>query len=281
MEKRPSVALHDALDHLTSRETAHIKKGLAALEQHLASIALQPAGDNGYPSDEDPAYCAFLASQDTFDGNIAGQLCHLLRRLTDDGDAEVEATASQALMLLQGCVLLHRPSQRLFARQCNLQLLLDLIARETASSTLCIAALTTLVCCLVDRPASLRVFEACRGLELLCDTFKAAKTPHPVKIKMLEFFYFYLMPEKQESAREAQDGQAETVRSPSKTVGRRIIPRDLVGVVIDDEEGTVRAAPLNRSGPLLRSREEKKRLLGLHLTNVDALVASFDALAPF
>ncbi|ORY76338.1 cell division protein Cdc14 [Protomyces lactucae-debilis] len=285
-------SLLPALDLLVFPRLADAKQGLDAIERLFALVTLRAGVPHTFPGPIDEAYCSFTAVQDGFQGNVAGHLCHLLRRLLQEEPASrenatlIDDMTRQVLILLQGSVLLHPPSQALFARPANLHLLLNLVTLESTSVETTIAALTTLVCCLVDRPASLRVFEGCGGLASLCDAFKAEKTPHKVKIKMLEFFYFYLIREQQED-----DGEIKTVKmneqKQKESMGHWPIPRDLVGVTIDDEEGTVRPGkPAQRQqqqqpDTQLRTRLEKKRLLGEHLQNIDALVASFDELAPF
>jgi len=57
------------------------------------------------------------------------------------------------------------------------------------------AVLDTLLCILVDSSRSLRVFESCNGVQTIVKLLKRAHTPRDVRMKCLEFLYFYLMDE--------------------------------------------------------------------------------------
>ncbi|KAG9099017.1 hypothetical protein FRC06_005734, partial [Ceratobasidium sp. 370] len=125
-----------------------------------------------------------------------------------------------ALSALQGMALIHPRSKAYMGRKLSIQTFLDLLtalrhasanpddpdatvlpgvnttdATLAASlSPLACSVIDTLLCLLVDSPAALRVFEECNGLEVIVRTLKKV-TGQQVRMKCLEFLYFYLQDE--------------------------------------------------------------------------------------
>ncbi|KAI0278869.1 cell division control protein 14, SIN component-domain-containing protein [Russula aff. rugulosa BPL654] len=143
-----------------------------------------------------------------------------------DGQREAEASVlssqlAQALSIIQGVALTHHSTKAFLGRKYPFDVLLDLliISRHLASplpaskqptpsdevhthneeavppSVLPNAVLDTLLCILVDSSRSLRVFEDCSGVQTIVKLLKRAHTPRDVRMKCLEFLYFYLMDE--------------------------------------------------------------------------------------
>ncbi|EMD40396.1 hypothetical protein CERSUDRAFT_91116 [Gelatoporia subvermispora B] len=148
-----------------------------------------------------------------------------------DKEQEIEATLlsshlAQALSLIQGVVLMHATSKEYLGRRYALQILLDLMLASrhlsttpssppSATSTppspsrrlsrtrsqssfplpLASAILDTLLCVLVDSSPALRVFEETKGVQTVVRILKRAGTPREVRMKCLEFLYFYLLDE--------------------------------------------------------------------------------------
>lgn len=61
-----------------------------------------------------------------------------------------------ALDLIQGMILLHPHSRKLFAREIHMNVMLDLLDAGNSGAVQC-ATLLTLVCALIDHPANIRV----------------------------------------------------------------------------------------------------------------------------
>lgn len=176
------------------------------------------------------------------------------------------------LDLIQGVLLLHPPSRTLFAREIYMNLLLDLLdpinCPAIQSSTL-----LTLVTALLDNPANTRTFEELDGLLTVTSLFKQRATSREVKLKLVEFLYFYLMPETPTVPPGAGGSSAPNTavqRSPTKLV----------------------AGPFSRSvnvcgaggggrGRDTRTTDEKQALLGRYLNNVEDLVEDLKETAPF
>ncbi|MCJ1281439.1 hypothetical protein MMC26_000758, partial [Xylographa opegraphella] len=157
------------------------------------------------------------------------------------------------LDLLQGILLMHPPSRSLFAREIYMNLLLDLL-----DPTLCPAihssALHTLVAALLCTPRNTRTFETLDGLLTVTSLFKSRSASREVKMKSVEFFYFYLMPETPADSGLAIANMHVRSGSGSKWAG---------------EEGDTKGT------------EEKQALLGRYLGNVADLVEDLRESAVF
>ena len=133
-----------------------------------------------------------------------------------------------------------------------MNLLLDLLD-PTCCPAIQSSTLLTLVTALLATPANTRTFETVDGLLTVTSLFKSRGTGREVKMKIVEFFYFYLMPETP-----LLNGGPH--RSPSKKTG--------------NGEGEGRQVGT-------RTTEEKQALLGRHLSNVEDLVEDLRESAPF
>ncbi|KAG8772413.1 hypothetical protein FRC12_003087 [Ceratobasidium sp. 428] len=138
-------------------------------------------------------------------------------RPTPSTTADVTALALSAL---QGMAFIHPRSKTYMGRKLSIQTLLDLLTALRHASTnpddpdatmvsganipdatltatlspLACSVIDTLLCLLVDSPSALRVFEECNGLEAIVRTLKKV-TGQQVRMKCLEFLYFYLQDE--------------------------------------------------------------------------------------
>jgi hypothetical protein len=181
-----------------------------------------------------------------------------------------------ALDLIQGILLLHPPSRALFAREIYMNLLLDLL-EPTNCPAIQSATLLTLVTALLDCPANTRTFEDLDGLLTITSLFKLRATSREVKLKLVEFLYFYLMPETPTvpsiADPRASAPHAALHRSPSKRTSAF------------SRSATEHERPASsRDGSKSRdtkSTEEKQALLGRYLSNVEDLVEDLKETAPF
>ncbi len=85
-------------------------------------------------------------------------------------------------------------------------------------------------------------------------------------MKLLEFLYFYLMPETPPSTGANASGGGQLQRSPSKRIGAF---------------GGRSASGMGGEGEGTRTTEEKQGLLGRYLNNVEDLVEDLRESAPF
>jgi hypothetical protein len=150
-----------------------------------------------------------------------------------------------------------------------MNLLLDLLD-PTNCPAIQSSTLLTLVCALLDNPANTRTFEMLDGLLTVTSLFKLRATSREVKLKLVEFLYFYLMPETPTTASVSLPGTAVGLqRRESKLGGGVGISRTVAG----GEGGNGRGAT--------KSTEEKQALLGKYLSNVKDLVEDLKETAPF
>ncbi|KAH8920967.1 hypothetical protein BT69DRAFT_1351980 [Atractiella rhizophila] len=126
-----------------------------------------------------------------------------------------------ALSLLQGIILFHPPSKKIFESSWAIEVLLDLVnpsaiglpisskstTQTIQSDEIIVSCLDVLLASLVDYSVNIRAFEKTAGLEVLVGLLKRKKTPVAEKktpktdfrFKALEILYFYLLPEESPS----------------------------------------------------------------------------------
>ncbi|KAJ4267789.1 hypothetical protein NW762_003904 [Fusarium torreyae] len=284
-----------AFDNLSSYDGPKVRKGLRQVEGLLAQICLSNANsrndrahrgrdpdDDGseMPSpqqkdlaqlSQDPAFREFFKLQEGFEWNVPMRLIGTLDRLmAKGGDGGNDLLILSALDLIQGALLLHPPSKSLFAREQNMNLLLDLLEPFNCPAIQS-ATLLTLVTALIDTPVNTRTFESLDGLLTVTSLFKSRSTAREVKLKLVEFLYFYLMPEipsiPRADQRDSVPGMLQ--RSPSKLVG-----------AFNAESRRKRSGSDPESDVYLTT-EEKQELLSQHLSSVEDLVKDLRNCAPF
>ncbi|RDB19978.1 Cell division control protein 14 [Hypsizygus marmoreus] len=199
---RMKESLQDALDDLSSpRSSSESKsKALQTIERHLAQACLSKESPENLDN--------FTALQYTFECNVPSRLLawiaqstSTLETLTNKGamDHEREAQASKlssqlslSLSLIQGVVLNHPASKTYLGRKYALEATRPSTATPPPLSSM---VLDTLLCILVDSPTALRAFEDASGIQAIVKILKRAGTPREVRMKCLEFLYFYLLDE--------------------------------------------------------------------------------------
>ncbi|KAI0509394.1 putative cell division control protein [Xylaria bambusicola] len=276
-----------AFDNLSSYDNGKIRKGLRQVEGLLANICLSrqetsrdrrasmardPGQEQESPPNyknlselaDDPAFYEFFKLQEGFEWNVAVRLVNTLDRLlAKGGDGSNDLLILNALDLIQGVMLLHPPSKALFSREMYMNLLLDLIEPDFCPAIQS-ATLLTLVTALIDTPQNTRTFESLDGLLAVTSLFRSRGTSRDVKLKLIEFLYFYLMPETPSipsaASRDSVPGLLQ--RSPSK------LAKAFSNGGSRDEDGRPRSAGESST----RTQEEKQALLGRHLNSVEELV---------
>ncbi|KAK0387178.1 hypothetical protein NLU13_5491 [Sarocladium strictum] len=295
-----------AFDNLSSFDGPKVRKGLRQVEGLLAQICLSgndadddhdsgrdPGGstdhdihvdsdvdDGASPKQarkkdlahlsRDPAFQEFFKLQEGFEWNVATRLVGTLDRLlAQGGDGSNDLLILSALDLIQGLLLLHPPSKSLFSREQNMNLLLDLLEPVNCPAIQS-ATLLTLVTALISHPLNTRTFEALDGLLTVTSLFKSRSTSREVKLKLVEFLYFYLMPETPSIPRAGQRDSVPAMlqRSPSKLAG---------AFNADTRRGRAESV----GGSVTLTTEEKQELLSRHLSSVEDLVKDLRSCAPF
>ena len=204
----------------------------------------QPAASSRFKSDAD------------LHAIVAIRLIACLERLLSKAsNGQNDLLIVSTLELLQGILLIHPPSRSLFAREIYMNLLLDLLD-PSCCPAIQSSTLLTLVTALLAAPANTRTFETLDGLLTVTSLFKSRGTSRAVKMKIVEFLYFYLMPETPVSS--GVEGGVH--RSPSKRM-------------VNGEGGRRQAGT--------KTTDEKQALLGRHMSNVEDLVEDLRESAPF
>ncbi|KAJ5046153.1 hypothetical protein NUH16_002978 [Penicillium rubens] len=264
--------LAHSFDYLSSYEPSKIRKGLRQVEGLLAQICLskpKPVLDRRSRSPEaqpvpktlselrdDPAFREFSKLQESFQWNSRGS--------NGTNDMLIVCT----LDLIQGSLLLHRGSRTLFAREIYMNLLLDLLDPINCPAVQS-ATLLTLVTALLDCPSNTRTFEGLDGLLTVTSLFKLRATSREVKLKLVEFLYFYLMPE------------AMTPAPMSPPPGLQRSPSKLSSVPFSRSAHSAAANAASKANRDTRTTDEKQALLGRYLNNVEDLVEDLKETAPF
>lgn len=214
--------VQDILDELCSPRSSSEAKtwALERLEKQIAASCL--TADK--KSESKASWDHFLALQYTFECNVASRVLAWisvstakLEQSSNKGSSDERTLTSQlarALCIVQGIVLNHDPSKIFLSRKHSLEVLLELLLasrhlyfppeedrsgptrnKQPIEVPLTSTILDTLLCVLVDSPSALRVFESAHGVQVVVRILKRAGTPREVRMKCLEFLYFYLLDE--------------------------------------------------------------------------------------
>ncbi|KAK9446666.1 cell division protein Cdc14 [Limtongia smithiae] len=257
------LLLASSFDQLSSYDPSAVRRGLRHIEGLLAHIC-RPSPDSDHSLLEDPAYCEFLRLQDGFEWNLTLRLLSCLERLLGQPSSELQSLLIiSALDLIQGVLLIHPPSRRLFSRSVNMTIFLDLLDPMSDPSVQS-ATMNALVCALVNEWANVRTFETLDGLATVCTLFRRKETDHEVKLKILEFLFCYLVPESSSSSQPESyfSGTSSSHSSPEST-----------------SQTTNSQSSCRRHSS--RTTQEKQKMLGKYLNNVDSIVSELRKTQPY
>ncbi|KAL6251751.1 hypothetical protein RBB50_001961 [Rhinocladiella similis] len=276
--------LSHSFDYLSSPSPQKIRKGLRQVEGLLAQLCLSktsmtnkrqsmlllgsnpPTGKKLTELPEDPAFREFFKLQQSFQWNIAMRLVSCLERLLGkESNGTNDILIIQTLDLIQGVLLLHPPSRALFSQEIYMNLFLDLLDPSNCPAIQS-STIMALVTSLLDQPQNARTFESIDGLLVVTSLFKSRSTSREVKLKLVEFLYFYLMPETP-----ATKLSTSTSATNTAILGGR--GKELMAA-FDRRRETVNGPGETAKSPTtnIRTIEEKQTLLGKHLSNVQDLV---------
>lgn len=129
---------------------------------------------------------------------------------------------------------------------------------------------------LIDTPQNTRTFENLDGLLTVTSLFRSRGTSRDVKLKCMEFLYFYLMPETPSTPGAASREPAPLLqRSPTKLTKTYSFSSSSGS---DTSSGRSRSPSVSGS---IRTQGEKQALLGRHLNSVEDLVKDLHGYTPF
>ncbi|KIW93048.1 uncharacterized protein Z519_06897 [Cladophialophora bantiana CBS 173.52] len=288
--------LSHSFDYLSSSSPQKIRKGLRQVEGLLAQLCLSRTNNaankrqsmlllgSSAPSSphskklsdlpSDPAFREFFKLQQSFQWNIAMRLVASLERLLGkESNGTNDLLIIQTLDLIQGVLLLHPPSRALFSQEIYMNLFLDLLDPSNCPAIQS-STIMALVTSLLDHPQNTRTFESIDGLLVITSLFKSRGTSREVKLKLVEFLYFYLMPE----------NAAPKIASPTSATNTAILGGRGKEVIAAFERRRGETLNVSDGGGVggntgntedcgnTRTTEEKQSLLGRHLSNVQDLV---------
>ncbi|KAI6034979.1 cell division control protein 14, SIN component-domain-containing protein [Pisolithus orientalis] len=224
------ATIQDVLDDITSVNTPSSRRtrGLAVLEQQLALACAPNIEDdtmNVFLELQDTFECNVSSRALYWIQIVMPQIESLgsgKGLASKDREAELHticAQLHQLLSIVQGVVLHHEPSKAFLGRRYSLEILTALLTtsrhtpminhevgaenlvkslspdKSLSIAHLSSAVLDSLLCILVDSSPALRMFEEVNGVQAVVKILKRAGTPREVRMKCLEFLYFYLMDE--------------------------------------------------------------------------------------
>ncbi|KAJ9601952.1 hypothetical protein H2200_013511 [Cladophialophora chaetospira] len=282
--------LSHSFDYLSSTSPQKIRKGLRQVEGLLAQMCLSktnPANkrqsmlllgaSTASPKSKklaelpsDPAFREFFKLQQSFQWNLAMRLVSCLERLLGkESNGTNDLLIIQTLDLIQGVLLLHPPSRALFSQEIYMNLFLDLLDPSNCPAIQS-STIMALVTSLLDQPPNTRTFEAIDGLLVITSLFKSRSTSREVKLKLVEFLYFYLMPETPAPKMSSSTSATNTAILGGR--GKEVIAAfDRRRETVNVPEGGSKANSSKVDGNI-RTTDEKQNLLGKHLSNVQDLV---------
>lgn len=222
--------IQDALDDIASVDVSLSRRtrSLAVLEQQLALACAPNVEDDTmsiFLEVQDTFECNVPSRALSWIQSVTPHLESLASgKGTSEQERETElnilcAQLYQLLSIVQGVVLHHESSKAFLGRRYSLEILTALLTtsrhtpminhepgagnpatglpldKTSSVAHLSSGVLDSLLCILVDSSSALRVFEEVNGIQAIVKILKRAGTPREVRMKCLEFLYFYLMDE--------------------------------------------------------------------------------------
>lgn len=146
---------------------------------------------------------AFVKLQERVECNIT---VHLMNVIMRHDSRENEFMVVRGLRILQGTLLLHPGSRHLFGGGYYMNQLISFLDNEHPPAVV-VECVLLLVSVLVRHEGNIRTFERLQGLEKICSLVKDDDpTRQSVRIKSLEFLFFYLVPNRGPIDAAAPDG---------------------------------------------------------------------------
>lgn len=184
----------DIIDLLDSGELDTVSRGVDQLDELLYQL-LPAIKQYHHQQQQNETIDAFIKLQDNFQYNLAGYLLNYYR-LQDD------AIIIKCNQCLQGLLLLHKPSKKLFHRKSNLQLIIRTLQNGSNIDTI-ISTITTIIHILLKDLTNFRNFEDLNGCSIIIKYLNFDKMIEPrqdlqeqkLNFKIIEFLIFYLIDE--------------------------------------------------------------------------------------
>lgn len=284
--------LNDSLDQVYSTDPATVNDGLQRLDALLGELCVKNLKRYNInirntrhhnnrrknwrvPNEDDELFGEFIQLQKTFDLNICNAMVYCLSQFNLKTNNRNNIYPQEFIVLvnriLQGVLLLHPPSRMIFYRDCNMKLLISyLIYFKYYDPVVTCSIIQTIVCVLVRSVKNIRQFERFNGIKIICELFNQRKTRKEIKLKILEFLFFYLIPESNSDYQ--NDGKGSDCNI--KYQGDQLVN-------LDNHVITSQSKTHYKDGISRRSMSEKADYLRRYLLNVDDLVEEMLTSKPF
>ncbi|KAK6204801.1 cell division protein Cdc14 [Scheffersomyces amazonensis] len=213
--------IDEIIDLLGSTDIEDITLGINSLDeflgQNLQSIVehfdtSSTKSSNGVKLTSFDNKNILISSQDSFQYNLVSALLGYYKVVNRDLSKIDIDTALLANRLLQGLLLIHPNSRKLFHRPSNMRVILELL--EKSEISLGISLISTLIHILLKDFTNFRVFEANNGCSIIIKRFKLSSfdinqkqttystfkskryNQQDLNFKIIEFLLFYLIDER-------------------------------------------------------------------------------------
>ena len=146
----------------------------------------------------------------------------------------------------------------------NVQLFLDLLDPQNCPAIQS-STILALVTSLLDTPQNTRTFESVDGLMVVTSLCRARATTREIRQKLVEFFYFYLMPETKLAASASATNTAVLGGRGKELVAAFDVQRRRETISGSDSDDRVKE--------ITKTQAEKQQLLSKHFNNVQEIVS--------
>lgn len=183
----------------------------------------------------------FIRLQDCYIYNITGHLVDYLVKAKHKEEVLESDDLVLCLEIIQGVCLLHYQSRQVFCSDISMKLLIDLI--ESSKSPLAqVSLINTVISVLVRDVYNIRKFEQLNGLAVICNLFKNKETVKDVKLRILEFLFFYLIPETRLKEKNI-NSKHQSLQTERKTTEQKQL---ILGRYLSNVSGLVRELNMSR-----------------------------------
>ncbi|ANZ76045.1 BA75_02053T0 [Komagataella pastoris] len=179
-------------DKLYSNNSQHVIEELGIIKTYLFEKCNELHSSQRkwrVPKIDDPIFGEFILLQEKPSTNLTGILLAgpLIR------NSKSSTILALCLEVLHGVLLLHPPSRDYFTQVHNMEMMISFLKSE--SGDVVNAAVQCQVAILVRNVLNFRLSEALDGPKIICELLNSPSTLRTTKMKILEFLFFYLIPE--------------------------------------------------------------------------------------
>lgn len=199
------ATLNKIIQNLEGQLWDNVCNGVAELDTFIALIVPQVSMTRSTQT-KHPSLAHFVALQDSFQYNLASRLLGVYRMANSQPVSldEMLELLQMTNRLLQGLLLIHPESRRLFSTPSNMNCVLQYVSRTDLPTPLIVLFVSTLIHILLKSSQNMRQFENLQGCTAIIQhlhllSLTAAPQDHlqqeEVNFKTIEFLLFYFIDE--------------------------------------------------------------------------------------